>query len=142
LPTLARLAGADLPRDRPIDGRDISPLLTDPARAQSPHDALCFYWGQDLQAVRSGRWKLHFPHSFRSLSGEPGADGKPGPYADRKIELSLFDLETDASETTNVAEKHSEVVERLKQLAERARHDLGDSATKRDGTGVRTPGKI
>jgi arylsulfatase A-like enzyme len=141
LPTLARLAAAELP-DRPIDGRDISALLADPTHAKSPHDALYFYWGQELQAIRSGRWKLHFPHAYRSLTGEPGADGKPGPYAERNIELSLFDLETDIGELTSVAAEHPEVVERLKELAERVRDDLGDSATKREGKGVRSPGKI
>jgi arylsulfatase A-like enzyme len=142
LPTLARAAAAELKLNHAIDGRDITPLLTDPARAKTPHDALYFYWGQELQAVRSGKWKLHFPHNYRSLAGAPGADGKPGPYADRMIELSLFDLESDIGESRNIADQHSEVVERLKQLADRARDDLGDSATKREGKGVRAPGKI
>ena len=54
LPTVARLAGAPLPNDRIIDGRDIWPLLGGERRAASPHDALYFYWGQELHAVRSG----------------------------------------------------------------------------------------
>lgn len=58
-PTFANLAGAKMPRDRVIDGRDISPLLTDPVAAKSPHDAF-FYHGAlgELSAVRSGKWKL------------------------------------------------------------------------------------
>jgi hypothetical protein len=40
-----------------------------------------------------------------------------------------------------VAEKHPEVVERLKALAEKAREDLGDAATKRQGNGVRPAGE-
>ncbi len=79
LPTFARLAGADLPADRPIDGRDIWPLLSGRPGARSPHEALYFYWGRDLQAVRSGRWKLHLPHKYRSLKDRPGSGGKPGP---------------------------------------------------------------
>jgi arylsulfatase A-like enzyme len=142
LPTLARLAGADLSANHFIDGTDIGPLMTDPTRAKSPHDALYFYWGQELQAIRSGKWKLHFPHSYRSLSGEPGADGKPGPYAERRVELSLFDLAADIGESKNVAEQHPEVVERLQQLAEKIRDDLGDSATSRQGKNVRQPGRI
>jgi arylsulfatase A-like enzyme len=142
LPTLARLAGAELPPNHIIDGKDLGPLMTDPTRAKSQHDALYFYWAQELQAVRSGKWKLHFPHSYRSLAGEPGSDGKPGPYAEHKIELSLFDLESDVGETKNVAEEHPDVVERLQQLAEKARDDLGDSATGRQGKNIRPPGNI
>ena len=142
LPTLARLGGAELSAERIIDGKDIGTLMTDPARAKSPHDALYLYWGQELQAVRSGKWKLHFPHNYRSLTGNAGSAGKPGPYVDRMIELSLFDLESDNAETKIVAEQHPDVVERLQQLAEKTRDDLGDSATKREGKNVRQPGRI
>jgi len=57
------------------------------------------------------------------------------------IGLSLFNLQTDPSETTDLAARHPEVVTRLQGLAERAREDLGDSATKRPGKGVREPGR-
>jgi arylsulfatase A-like enzyme len=142
LPTFAALAGVDRSGDRPIDGRDISPLLTGQTDARSPHDVLYFYWGRELQALRSGRWKLHFPHQYRSLAGAPGADGKPGPYRDRVIGLSLFDLESDPGETTDLAARHPDVVERLSRLADAAREDLGDSATKTKGKNVRPPGQL
>ena len=58
-PTLANLSGAPAPDERIIDGRDVWPLLTNAPNAQAPHDALYFYWGTELHAVRSGRWKLH-----------------------------------------------------------------------------------
>lgn len=142
LPTLARLAGAEVPTDRIIDGRDIWPLLSGQPGARSPHEALYFYWERELQAIRSGRWKLHFPHEYRTLKGKPGSGGKPGKYEQRHIALSLFDLETDPGETTNVAAEHPDVVKRLEQLAEQARDDLGDVATGRKGRGVRPPGHI
>lgn len=139
-PTFAALAGADLSAGPRIDGLDISPLLEGSARG--PHDALYFYWGRALEAVRSGDWKLHFPHDYRSLKGEPGADGQPGPYVQKNIGLSLFNLRTDVGETTDVADKHADIVARLTELAERARADLGDAATKRVGSGTRPPGEI
>ncbi len=139
LPTMAKLIGAELPKHK-IDGLDIMPLLTGDAKAKSPHEAFFFYWGRELQAVRSGKWKLHFPHDYRSLTGTPGMDGKPAGYTTAKIELSLFDLENDVGEKTNVADKHPEVVERRKKLADQAREDLGDTATKQPGKGVRLPG--
>ncbi len=139
-PTVARLTGAKLP-DHPIDGKDIWPLISAQPGATSPHEAYFFYWGRELQAVRSGRWKLHFPHKYNTIV-EPGSGGRPGKAQTRQIELSLFDLENDVGETTNVAEHHPQVVDRLTQLAQRMRQELGDSATGQQGEGVRQPGKL
>ncbi len=141
LPTIASLTGAPLPR-LPIDGKDIRPLLLGEPGAASPHEALLFYWGRHLQAVRSGKWKLHFPHEYRSLGGPAGSGGMPGKYIQRSIDLALFDLEADRSETTNVAARHPHVVRRLEALAEKARAELGDSATGQRGRGVREPGHV
>lgn len=142
LPTFAALAGAKVATDRIIDGRDILPLLTAQPGAKSPHEAYYFYWGRELQAIRAGRWKLHFPHAYRSLAGAGGSGGKPGPYVDRKIGLSLFDLQADPGETTDVASQHPDVVARLSRLADAAREDLGDSAARRKGKNVREPGRL
>jgi len=140
LPSIASLIGASLPPHK-IDGLDISPLMLGKRDAKSPHTALYFYWLGRLDAVRSGRWKLHFPHSYAHIT-EPGSGGLPGKQQQKEIGLSLFDLETDPGETTDVAESHPEVVKQLQALAEEARVDLGDSATKRKGNNVREPGKI
>jgi arylsulfatase A len=77
LPTLARLAGAPVSTERIIDGRDMWPLLAGQPNAPAPHDALYFYWGSELHAIRSGRWKLHVPHPYQSLK-LAGEDGRPG----------------------------------------------------------------
>ena len=142
LPTVAGLAGAKLP-DHKIDGKDILPLMTGTPGAKSPHEAYYYYWGQHLQAVRWGKWKLHFPHAYRTLNGRKGGSGgSPVKYAQGRIGLALFDLEADLSETTNVADKHPEVVKRLQALAEKARDDLGDSANQRQGRNLRPAGKL
>jgi len=141
LPTLAALVGAPLP-ERSIDGKDIRPLLLGEPGASSPHEALFFWWNRHLEAVRSGRWKLHFPHDYRSLDGPAGADGMPSKYLQRSIGLSLFDLEADLSETTDVAAQYPGVVSRLEALAEGARLELGDSATEQEGRSVREPGRL
>ena len=141
LPTFAKLAGAELPK-LPIDGKDISPLMLGEKDAKSPHDAFYYYWDRGLQAVRSGKWKLHFPHQYRTMIGQsPGKDGEPGKYVQKQIGMSLYDLESDIGETTDVSKEHPDVVERLQKLAERAREELGDSNTKRQGRAVRPPGK-
>jgi cyclophilin family peptidyl-prolyl cis-trans isomerase len=137
LPTVTKLAGAALPANK-IDGLDVWPLLADKPGAKNPHDAYFFYWDRHLQALRSGRWKLHFPHTYRTLAGKPGGkDGKPAEYGEDKTGLALFDLEDDPGETTNLADRHPDVVARLEKLAEAARADLGDSATKQPGKGLR-----
>ncbi|MBI2477940.1 MAG: sulfatase [Planctomycetia bacterium] len=142
LPTVAELCGAKLP-DHKIDGKSILPLVKGAADAKSPHEAYFLYWGRELQAVRMGKWKLHFPHGYRTLGGRPGGKGGiPVDYSEAKIELALFDLENDLGETTNVAEQHPEIVERIKRLAAEMRADLGDTRTKQQGTGIRPPGKI
>ncbi|MEZ6039792.1 MAG: sulfatase [Planctomycetaceae bacterium] len=139
LPTVAHLIGADLPA-HPIDGRNIWPLIAGEPDAVSPHEAYYFYWGGQLQAVRSGRWKLHFPHDYRTLNGRPGGtDGKPANYVQAEIGLSLFDLESDMSETTNVADQHPEVVARLTVLADQIREQLGDKGIR--GQAIRPAGR-
>ena len=140
LPTIAQLAGAALP-DHAIDGQDIWPLLAGEADARSPQDAYYFYWGRELQAIRSGPWKLHFPHAYRSLV-EDGADGQPGRYGQRRTPLALFDLHNDLGQRINLVDTYPHVVQRLEELAGKARQELGDSRTEDQGTGVRPPGRV
>jgi arylsulfatase A len=141
LPTIAKLAGTNAPTDRVIDGRDIAPLMFGAAGAKSPHDAFFVYWGQELQAVRSGNWKLHLPHDYVKPS-PPGRGSKPGKYSREHTDVALYDLSNDAGELKNVAAEHPDVVARLQKLAEECRTDLGDSRTKTKGARVREPARI
>jgi len=133
LPTLARLTGAKLPNGK-LDGKDIRPLLFNEPNAKSPHEAYFFYWNNELQAVRSGPWKLYFPRTYRSMLGNaPGKDGQPGLYKNINAGQELFNLESDLSEKTNVADRNPDVVRRLELLADGMRADLGDSLRKKTG---------
>jgi arylsulfatase A-like enzyme len=124
LPTIAGLLGGELP-PLPIDGKDIWPLLSAEPGAASPQEGYYFYQGNRLEAVRSGRWKLHFPHRYRTLSGrEGGTGGIPVPYEQTETGLALFDLVADPGERLNRAEEHPEVVNRLTALAEAFDADL------------------
>lgn len=138
LPTIAKLTGAALP-PRVIDGKDIWPLLAGEPGAKSPHEALFFYYADNqLQGMRSGKWKLIFPHTCRSTEGATlGADGKMGVYVQRKTGLELYDLSKDIGEKSNVAAQHPEVVTRLQGMADVMRQELGDSLTKAKGKAVR-----
>ena len=142
LPTVAALLGATLPNHR-IDGKDIRPLIFGEPGAQSPHEAFYYYSGGQLQAIRDREWKLHFPHQYRTLAGRRGGtDGMPVPYSQDRIGLTLFHLKSDVGEQRNVADEYPQVVARLQQAAEIARHDLGDTLTQQQGTGIREPGRL
>ena len=123
LPTIANLIGAKLP-DHRIDGKDIWPLFTR-EDGKSPHEAYYLYYGNELQAVRSGKWKLHFSHGYRTMDGRPGGTGGiPTRYSQGKIGLSLFNLQEDIGETTDVKDKHPEITEKLSALGKAFHADL------------------
>ena len=129
LPTFATLAGAQVPAGRRIDGKDIGPLLLSEKAEPTPHLAYYYYFMTHLNAVRSGRWKLHV-----ARMGGRYPDYTPNPV------LELYDLHADVGETRNVAEDYPQVVARLKALANVIRTDIGDG--KRPGTNVRPAGFV
>jgi arylsulfatase A-like enzyme len=143
LPTIAHLIGAKLP-DHPIDGKNIWPLITGAPGApgtKNPHEAYFLYYGQQLQAVRTEKWKLHLPHKYRHyLPEKAGKDGYPGPTAQGEIGYALYDMDADRNETTDVSAQYPQVVEHLKKLADQMRADLGDQG--KPGPGIRPPGKL
>lgn len=94
LPTFANLAGAEIPTDRVIDGKDIWLVLA--GEKTTPHDAFFYYGGNNLQAVRSGNWKLH-----RNKQKKP---------------VQLFNLEPDVAEKKNLIQAEPEVAKRLAGL--------------------------
>ena len=129
LPTFAALAGATVPVDRIIDGKDIGSILLREDRVPTPHLAYYYYFMSHLNAVRSGRWKL-----FVGRLGGRHPDYEPNPVTE------LYDLETDIGETVDVSAAYPQVVERLTALADLARTDLGDGP--RAGTNTHPPGFV
>ncbi|MGB5458984.1 MAG: sulfatase [Eudoraea sp.] len=143
LPTLAEITGSALP-DGIIDGKSVWKLLSGDSK-ESPQEAYYFYYRvNELHGVRYDKWKLYFPHNYRTMEGQqPGKDGLPGDYVYLDLkEIELYDLSVDLSETTNVAGKYPEVVEKIKQLADTMRNKLGDSLREMEGTEIRPAGTI
>jgi arylsulfatase A len=105
LPTFAKLAEGEVPPDRVIDGKDIWPLLSEKPGAESPHKAYFYYRGNNLEAVRSGKWKLR-----------------------RTKKQELYDLKADISEKNNLVDKHPEVVKRLSDMMEEFDRELKANA--------------
>jgi arylsulfatase A-like enzyme len=150
LPTFARLAGAPLPDDRILDGRDVWPILAGEAEARSPHQHFLYWDGGRLEAVRDQRFKLQLVRSGAggeeaASSSRAGSEEASAPRdAARRLAgpPALYDLLTDRAELHDVAALHPDVVERLSAVAVAARRELGDAATGERGTGARAPGVV
>jgi len=125
LPTFAKLAGAKVPTDRIIDGKDISALMTDP-KAKTPYKAFFYYFERQLGAVRSGQWKLIL-------------ERKRGK---KTIPAALYNLQEDIEETHDLSADHPDVVRRLTELADKIREDIGDSVTGVTGKNVRPASRV
>lgn len=105
-PTFVRLAGGEIPSDRPIDGVDLSPVLFD--RGPSPRRTMFFYRGTELYAVRKGPWKAHF--ITKSAYGKDPAKVHDPPL--------LYHLGRDVGEQEDVGERHPGVIEEIRREAE------------------------
>ncbi|MBT8205316.1 MAG: sulfatase, partial [Eudoraea sp.] len=143
LPTIAHITGAELPANK-IDGKNVWDIWTGKSNS-SPHEAYYFYYHvNELHGIRYGKWKLYFPHRYRTLNGkEGGRSGLPVEYEYNTIDqIELYDLSTDISETKDVAAENPEVVAKIKSLGDKIRAELGDALTDQVGTGSRPIGII
>ena len=98
-PTLAAAAGAPLPRDVEIDGRNILPLaMGDSVAFNRPEDAI--FWSSGYyNAVRSGGWKLQ--------------------VNERQGKMWLFDLNADPTEQMNLVDDRPDKVAELQALIDK-----------------------
>lgn len=140
LPTLAKISGAPLP-EKKIDGVDIFPLMRGDENANPREHLYFYYYGNSLDAVRKGKWKLVLPHTYNALK-EQGKDGHPGINRIDSTGLALYNLRNDPGERYDVKEENPEVIEEIQELVEKAREDLGDGNVNRSGNNRREPGKL
>ena len=106
LPTFAKLAGAKVPADRIIDGKDIWKTLT--TDSATPHEKFFYHRGNQLLAVRSGDWKLH-----RNNKGKP---------------TQLYNLKNDIGEKNNVIKTNPELVKKLARFMQVFDQDMKDNS--------------
>ena len=122
-PTLAAIGGAAVPTDRIIDGNDIRPLMVAEEGAASQHESFFYYKRNSIEAVRSGKWKLHVRKD------------------DEEIQ-ELYDLESDIGETNNLYDQHPDVVQDLRAKIDACRKDIGDDAAGIQGENIRPAGRV
>lgn len=94
LPTAVAAAGAKLPADKIFDGKNILAALE--GKTGKVHDYICWNSGDGDWAIRYGDWKL----------------------VGIKAQTEMFNLKTDLSETTDLAQKLPEKVKELKKIYE------------------------
>jgi arylsulfatase len=103
LPTVAEVAGAELPPN--LDGISFAPTLLGDHDLQQRHPFLYWeftgYGGQ--QAVRMGNWKAVRQEMLRRTNPDP-------------LKIELYNLESDIGESQDVANKHPQVVARMRKI--------------------------
>ncbi|WP_405563432.1 sulfatase [Polaribacter sp. Asnod6-C07] len=125
LPTIAKIARAEVPKDRVIDGLDISNIIHGKSTAL---DRPFFYYQHHiLRAVRKGKWKLHLAHEPDPTSIVYKKWPVHSAPKDRVLFFKpmLYNLEKDIAETTDVANENPEVVSELMELLAWAKEDIG-----------------
>tara|TARA_B100001250_G_scaffold116254_1_gene98563 strand:- start:5185 stop:7125 length:1941 start_codon:yes stop_codon:yes gene_type:complete len=132
-PTIAEIVGDEI-NGYANDGVSLMPILNGDINS-NPRNELYYYYGEKLIAVRKGKWKLVFPHVYRSYEGvEAGKDLHPGPYNKGNSGLELYDLINDIGERKDVAAFYPHIVRELEQVGNLARSKLGDKLTNEIGT--------
>ena len=122
-PTLVKLAGGSLEQKRPLDGRDVWPMLTQGAK--SPHDAILCVQSPTHAAVRMGDWKLLWTSAQPEGAGDepasqqpPRAKAKRKPASKDEPSLALYNLATDPGEATDLAAQQPQRVATMRAKLE------------------------
>jgi len=104
LPTLMRIAGVADHGGRPLDGVDVlDAMARKSAGPERPWYSYVGYGTKDQLAVTEGEWKLIYVGPRILKTPDPRTGGA----------VHLFRIREDPNETTDLADKHPEVVRRL-----------------------------
>jgi len=127
LPTLTKLAGGKVPHDRVIDGRDIWPLICGAPDAKSPHDAIYYLRGRNVQAIRMGEWKYRIASKEKRTSKESRRQSDSNELTKSGNVETLYNVNEDIGETNNLIFQHPDIVARLKKQMEMFHQELRDN---------------
>ena len=119
LPSFAKISNAKLPEDLKLDGKSFKKVILN--NEKSEHDRFYYYAYTHLQGVRDKEWKLVLPRPAK-----PGYMKWRGRKIDKVKEVQLFNLTNDKEEKYNLAVEYPGIVEKMMQLIEEGRKELGD----------------
>ena len=120
-PTISDLVGVDLPTDRVYDGISLTPLMDGKRLERNSEEPFFYYNSENLQAVKKGKWKLHFPRTKAQA-----------PFWDKGNEFFkiskpvLYNIEVDINERNDVADLYPNVVAELSTLRSQMQTKLGE----------------
>jgi len=115
-PTLAKISGASI--NNVLDGTDISSFLMEPDVMKLPERPFYYYARNGkLEAARLGKWKLHISKSIGWNSEKDG-----------QFPISLFNLENDPSEISNVADQYPNIVKKIEAVIKEKTLNENDKA--------------
>jgi arylsulfatase A-like enzyme len=118
--TMAEVLGVKLPENAAEDSASLLALLRGQRAPASRRDSLVHHSAEGEFAIRQGDWKLILcPGS----GGWSSPTRSPSPWTQAKVDdftglppYQLYNLANDPAETTNLAAKHPEIVQRLGRL--------------------------
>ena len=117
LPTVCGLLGVDKPAGVHLDGSDLSSVLTGQGDKFTRHQPLFWHLqkSRPVVAMRDGKYSLVADPDYELSTNNMFQEAwipkvKSGGYRN----FQLFDLATDPKQTTNIADKHPELLARLK----------------------------
>ncbi|MCK4959362.1 MAG: sulfatase-like hydrolase/transferase [Planctomycetes bacterium] len=102
LPTALAAAGGPMPRKGTFDGKNILPALE--GKTDKLHEYICWNSGDGKWAIRQGDWKI----------------------VGQKRLVELFNLKNDLGETTDLAAKNPETVQRLTKVYNKWLDEMGE----------------
>ena len=109
--TLAALAGAPLPGDRPIDGVDQTGFFCNP-EGKSQREGFVYYIKQELRAAKWRDWKMHMVWEVEPNVGPTHLEAP-----------QIFNIVSDPKEETDVANQYSWVRTPMRRMI----HDFQES---------------
>ncbi|PWU21535.1 MAG: arylsulfatase [Verrucomicrobia bacterium] len=110
--TCLALAGVAVPKDRVMDGVDMTPMLL--GNGHSAREVMFYYRKDQLYAVRKGHYKAHLV-TYDGYSPQPPVEHDP-PI--------LYDLNSDPSERFDIAGEQAEAVADIMREVEKHKREL------------------
>lgn len=117
LPTICGLLGLEKPKDRHLDGADLTPLLTETQGAFQRRQPLFWHLqkSRPIVAMRDGKYSLVADPDYELSTSNMFQEAwipqiKAGSYTN----FQLFDLEQDPGQQRNLAQEQPELLNRLK----------------------------